>query len=89
MVAIPDPLLKAKGLADCEAVGTGIRLGVLRATGDRGAAKLAGSRLARLGDPAWDIRREVRERGKELGVPLPSLDTGTLIRRPELAAVCE
>jgi hypothetical protein len=79
---------KTKGLAGWEVVGTGMRLGVVRVTGDRGAAKLAGSRVARLGDPACDIRREARPRGSELGVPPPSLETGTLMRRPELAAVC-
>ena len=38
---------KANGLAGWEATGTGMRLGGVRVTGDRGAAKLAGSRVAK------------------------------------------
>jgi hypothetical protein len=47
-------------------IGTGMRLGVEREMGDdRGEAKLAGSRALRLGEPAWEMRREGREAGRE------------------------
>jgi len=81
--------LKAKGLGDEDETGTGMRLGVPRVTGERGAAKLAGSRVATFGDPVWDIRRDARLRGRdEAGGPL-NLETGTLMRLAELAAVGE
>lgn len=63
----------------------------------RGEAKLAGSRGGRLGDPAWEMRREdraaaaaaaaeARECGR-VGVAPVNREEGTLMRRPELAAV--
>lgn len=66
--------------------GTGIRLGVVR-TGERGAAKLAVVGAgARLGEPAWDMRREARLRGRLDGMPF-SREDGALMRRPAEAAV--
>lgn len=51
-------------------IATGIRLGVFWAAGeDRGEAKLAGSRGARLGEPAWEMRNGGRVALGIVGVP--------------------
>lgn len=61
--------------------------------GERGCAKLAVEREFKLGEPACDMRKEVRRPAGflvgvvETGAPPPSLDTGTLMRLPLLDVV--
>jgi hypothetical protein len=66
-----------------------MRLGVEPLRGeDRGEAKLAGSRGARLGEPAWEMRSEGRVAIRDkVGVPPVNLCEGAAVRRWELADV--
>ena len=66
-----------------------MRLGESRVRGERGCAKLAGSRGVMCGDPAWEIRRDAMLLLGWVDRLVPARDTGTLILLPVLAAVWE